>query len=128
MLYCFFLLMIRRPPRSTRTDTLFPYTTLFRREQPEREMAGGIAEPGHNEAVLTSGERKLGRIAISIGIVEISTADFNPVRTFQGPMKFASISQTVEEQPHIRSTFKAVSAAVARPLAPAPEPPTTPQS
>src|SRR3546814_3491565 len=34
-LYCyvcgwFFFLMIRRPPRSTRTDTLFPYTTLFR--------------------------------------------------------------------------------------------------
>src|SRR3546814_13381332 len=29
--YCyFFFLMIRRPPRSTRTDTLFPYTTLFR--------------------------------------------------------------------------------------------------
>src|SRR3546814_13889398 len=34
MLRCFFVLffflMIRRPPRSTRTDTLFPYTTLFR--------------------------------------------------------------------------------------------------
>src|SRR3546814_2476286 len=29
-LICFFFLMIRRPPRSTRTDTLFPYTTLFR--------------------------------------------------------------------------------------------------
>src|SRR3546814_2947472 len=31
-LLCLFLffLMIRRPPRSTRTDTLFPYTTLFR--------------------------------------------------------------------------------------------------
>src|SRR3546814_15514814 len=28
--YIFFFLMIRRPPRSTRTDTLFPYTTLFR--------------------------------------------------------------------------------------------------
>src|SRR3546814_15326304 len=27
---CFFFVMIRRPPRSTRTDTLFPYTTLFR--------------------------------------------------------------------------------------------------
>src|SRR3546814_20055758 len=27
---CFFFLMIRRPPRSTRPDTLFPYTTLFR--------------------------------------------------------------------------------------------------
>src|SRR3546814_11087942 len=30
MYVCFFFLMIRRPPRSTRTDTLFPYTTLFR--------------------------------------------------------------------------------------------------
>src|SRR3546814_11005222 len=28
--FFFFFLMIRRPPRSTRTDTLFPYTTLFR--------------------------------------------------------------------------------------------------
>src|SRR3546814_4651540 len=27
---CVFFLMLRRPPRSTRTDTLFPYTTLFR--------------------------------------------------------------------------------------------------
>src|SRR3546814_2449311 len=33
--YChyFFFLMIRRPPRSTRTDTLFPYTTLFRSQR-----------------------------------------------------------------------------------------------
>src|SRR3546814_18272367 len=37
----FFFLMIRRPPRSTRTDTLFPYTTLFRSE--ERGDAGGAA-------------------------------------------------------------------------------------
>src|SRR3546814_12616078 len=28
--------MIRRPPRSTRTDTLFPYTTLFRSESPDQ--------------------------------------------------------------------------------------------
>src|SRR3546814_6707818 len=33
----FFFLMIRRPPRSTRTDTLFPYTTLFRSDGQERE-------------------------------------------------------------------------------------------
>src|SRR3546814_8662545 len=30
LLYILFFLMIRLPPRSTRTDTLFPYTTLFR--------------------------------------------------------------------------------------------------
>src|SRR3546814_16762127 len=34
-LLCIFFLMIRRPPRSTRTDTLFPYTTLFRSPVPE---------------------------------------------------------------------------------------------
>src|SRR3546814_3723918 len=32
----FFFLNIRRPPRSTRTDTLFPYTTLFRSDEGER--------------------------------------------------------------------------------------------
>src|SRR3546814_4983366 len=33
-----FFLMIRRPPRSTRTDTLFPYTTLFRSALPDRQV------------------------------------------------------------------------------------------
>src|SRR3546814_8503940 len=32
--FCCFFLMIRRPPRSTRTDTRFPYTTLFRSSDP----------------------------------------------------------------------------------------------
>src|SRR3546814_13048352 len=36
----FFCLMIRRPPRSTRTDTLFPYTTLFRSQRFDRPMDG----------------------------------------------------------------------------------------
>src|SRR3546814_3569574 len=31
--------MIRRPPRSTRTDTLFPYTTLFRSNNPRLQIA-----------------------------------------------------------------------------------------
>src|SRR3546814_14489408 len=35
LLIRFFFLMIRRPPRSTRTDTLFPYTTLFRSHEGE---------------------------------------------------------------------------------------------
>src|SRR3546814_12832888 len=37
----FFFLMKRRPPRSTRTDTLFPYTTLFR----SIAGAGSLAAP-----------------------------------------------------------------------------------
>src|SRR3546814_6691538 len=38
--------MIRRPPRSTRTDTLFPYTTLFR-SLPLRELAFGTLFDHH---------------------------------------------------------------------------------
>src|SRR3546814_5047403 len=37
--------MIRQPPRSSRTDTLFPYTTLF------RSLGGGIREVAHAKAV-----------------------------------------------------------------------------
>src|SRR3546814_6409439 len=39
----FFFLLIRRPPRSTRTDTLFPYTTLF------RSLRGGEAISRHDD-------------------------------------------------------------------------------
>src|SRR3546814_6046745 len=37
--------MIRRPPRSTRTDTLFPYTTLFRSAGPIAAVFAVIPEP-----------------------------------------------------------------------------------
>src|SRR3546814_14856765 len=49
MVLFFFFLMIRRPPRSTRTDTLFPYTTLFRsrrRRGPRRARGVEIADIG----------------------------------------------------------------------------------
>src|SRR3546814_2661992 len=48
--YIFFFLSIRRPPRSTRTDTLFPYTTLFRSADPRRRHRLG------NDAVDAVGE------------------------------------------------------------------------
>src|SRR3546814_1538416 len=50
--------MIRRPPRSTRTDTLFPYTTLFRSARRSREVGfvghvqqQGLAQPRRARAV-----------------------------------------------------------------------------
>src|SRR3546814_1177677 len=44
ILVCLFIffLMIRRPPRSTRTDTLFPYTTLFRSGQSDPARPGAL--------------------------------------------------------------------------------------
>src|SRR3546814_19793249 len=42
--------MIRRPPRSTRTDTLFPYTTLFRSRNCNRQKSDNrINEPDKDE-------------------------------------------------------------------------------
>src|SRR3546814_13096313 len=57
--------MIRRPPRSTRTDTLFPYTTLFRSE---RQLITGIAHD-KNEAkiIVTRVPDKPGAVANIFG-------------------------------------------------------------
>src|SRR3546814_20269444 len=59
-IFSVFFLMIRRPPRSTRTDTLFPYTTLFRSgcartgfstlcDDPPRRSSHGLARPHQHE-------------------------------------------------------------------------------
>src|SRR3546814_17381055 len=55
--------MIRRPPRSKRTDTLFPYTTLFRSD---RFMDGAIAEIDDTVAVVPA-EDKVGAAMPGIG-------------------------------------------------------------
>src|SRR3546814_2149269 len=75
--FCFFFLMIRRPPRSTRTDTLFPYTTLFRSRPP----------PAHEEQVTGAPEMKklLGTVAsalvlaMALGFAGPAVADATPL-------------------------------------------------
>src|SRR3546814_14285870 len=48
MWYCSFFLMRRLPPRSTRTDTLFPYTTLFR--SPPGRIGASMAQMPRDDA------------------------------------------------------------------------------
>src|SRR3546814_9007664 len=55
-----FFLMIRRPPRSTRTDTLFPYTTLFRSHEFVIAHIPGLIEGAAEGAGV--GDRFLGHI------------------------------------------------------------------
>src|SRR3546814_5728859 len=68
-MYILFFLRIRRPPRSTRTDTLFPYTTLFRSERAVIDLhhaavrlrqpdAGGRCEVGQ-DIVARFAERRI---------------------------------------------------------------------
>src|SRR3546814_15546165 len=59
IIMCIFFLMIRQPPRSTRTDTLFPYTTLFRSAPslPSEEKSSpstSSGQAGHGKSVLAS--------------------------------------------------------------------------
>src|SRR3546814_17827874 len=69
-----FFLMIRRPPRSTRTDTLFPYTTLFRshflakmgRCQLRREARQAVAHVVHRSEEHTSELQSLMRISYAV--------------------------------------------------------------
>src|SRR3546814_2062060 len=53
----FFFLMIRRPPRSTRTDTLFPYTTLFRSRPRRGRCRAAVRRRGRDRPPSRDGQR-----------------------------------------------------------------------
>src|SRR3546814_11823646 len=73
--------MIRPPPRSTRTDTLFPYTTLFRSDAFQfGDFRGQLAR------VITAG---LGALAIALGIMLVSLGMLSAIvqRAGEGAME-----------------------------------------
>src|SRR3546814_9410498 len=74
-MFCVVFVMLRRPPRSTRTDTLFPYTTLFRSTKWRQaflardsidDQIGGCADQRHRAAqdrhIAQRDKQPLGRI------------------------------------------------------------------
>src|SRR3546814_16552129 len=65
MIVLLFLLIIRRPPRSTRTDTLFPYTTLF------RSVNKGRLTPNEFVAITSTNAAKIFNIYPRKGAIEI---------------------------------------------------------
>src|SRR3546814_10168167 len=97
--FLFFFLMIRRPPRSTRTDTLFPYTTLF------RSVLAGYAEGSNQMRIhMSVGSR----VPILVGAVGRATAarlnltieelkeGFEKLR-WQKPLSFTDYVEQVEQ-------------------------------
>src|SRR3546814_17074765 len=80
LLFClslfFFFLMILRPPRSTRTDTLFPYTTLFRSPLQFTSDSRGIA--AEFQACVVIKGQGLHRNRAPAGLVSnVETRDFH---------------------------------------------------
>src|SRR3546814_15142038 len=72
-----FFLMIRRPPRSTRTDTLFPYTTLFRSSDGAMDewRGGPTGRPGRR-----TGDGKMLRVTFCLkrlpGLTRVEFQDY----------------------------------------------------
>src|SRR3546814_1553257 len=60
--------MIRRPPRSTRTDTLFPYTTLFRSLDPQGNASTGLGID-HKDREISSYELLMGQATVEQAVV-----------------------------------------------------------
>src|SRR3546814_16710420 len=98
--------MIRRPPRSTRTDTLFPYTTLFRSQLTTPAGALGLAADGAGNLA----DGFAGRVALSAprlqrdgcavsapkALFDVTTAD--RIITAAGPITVARADRSEERR------------------------------
>src|SRR3546814_10036420 len=122
MIDVFFFLMIRRPPRSTRTDTLFPYTTLFRSLRQRRRHADLVArevlvvipplhqvEPGRRLGIArqdrseehTSELQSLMRISYAVFCLKKKTKNYKRMTS-----KRTSNTETHNYQPTTTSIFE----------------------
>src|SRR3546814_17500588 len=75
-----FFLMIRRPPRSTRTDTLVPYTTLFRSAAPKGASAAtsaSVMQHGKGEGTITAIDPAKNMVTLDHG--EIAALQWPPM-------------------------------------------------
>src|SRR3546814_4477759 len=107
----FFFLMIRRPPRSTRTDTLFPYTTLFRSPRRIRDQsdstgkriaaaaAPGVRPPAVPGAAMRSEDRRARsrprthRVVFERGVDGVRSDDDGP-----GGARLAGVDGQVQQR------------------------------
>src|SRR3546814_3193617 len=96
----FFFLMIRRPPRSTRTDTLCPYTTLVRSpgQIPHRDRKHQIRDA-------RDGNRAVPRCRRRLVSVEAAGADGAVPRADRPPARWRSEEHTSELQSLMRISY-----------------------
>src|SRR3546814_12822431 len=94
----FFFLMIRRPPRSTLTDTLFPYTTLFRSSlvQANLQMPATALKVGDDDAAVA---RWLKRVA------DADDIDYREEKNAKGEDVTRSEEHTSELQSLMRISY-----------------------
>src|SRR3546814_13433899 len=85
--------MIRRPPRSTRTDTLFPYTTLFR---------SSVGEAGPAGIPLVEMHRHPDRFGARMGIAQHRRAEIDRVHLGIREMRGIYGRRAARRAPHVQ--------------------------
>src|SRR3546814_6345189 len=111
--------MIRRPPRSTRTDTLFPYTTLFRSirkpadgwSRPCRATACGAprrrrASTSRRSEEHTSELQSLMRISYAVFCLKKKNIEIKYITTKQQPHTLTKHSTTYTSETHMTDRSK----------------------
>src|SRR3546814_10844132 len=84
--------MIRRPPRSTRTDTLFPYTTLFRSKRCAGSMAIGSTVPSTGASTDSATTRvKIAKAIHTGGLFKASRSCARSVRSEEHTSELQSL-------------------------------------
>src|SRR3546814_12238659 len=98
--------MIRRPPRSTRTDTLFPYTTLFRSHDREHQVGylGILAREGQAFLHELDPDASLGGHSVD-GTPDNAKAE-QPANTYAPRISFGTLSALRPEEAAALSTRK----------------------
>src|SRR3546814_1310511 len=102
--------MSRRPPRSTLTDTRFPYTPLFRSGENRCQLGGVADQPGHDDIVfggrLRADGLKQGRLFLQIGIDDEDIGDVALLLNgIAGPLRVRSEEHTSELQSLMRISY-----------------------
>src|SRR3546814_7100509 len=99
--------MIRRPPRSTRTDTLFPYTTLFRSEGELPERVDTASIPQRMAAMRESRElRLLGEKVIHFDISNDLQFIRKPLAFHPNGMIFRAFDRSDEHTSELQSLMR----------------------
>src|SRR3546814_15818837 len=112
--------MIRRPPRSTRTDTLFPYTTLFRSF--DEDMKQGLASMNDGLSSVTY-QAKLGTVAAKVArVAALAEAIAPQVGVDPAPAKRAAELSKADLQSRMVNAFPELQG-IAGPYNAMPDPP-----
>src|SRR3546814_4420645 len=97
--------MIRRPPRSTRTDTLFPYTTLFRSPRSDESDSPDLGDEATLSLSACTFAAEVPDVVVAGRVVFLDVGNFNVGSLSFGSLRVRSEEHTSELQSLMRISY-----------------------